>query len=106
MAGKVNRAMAPSVRMAAMAVEVSSSSGSMAPCAAMIAVTPQIDEPMASSEVNLGGRWKMRPSTVITESERTSSTATNASDSPPMCRTSCNRKRAPTRTIPSFSHSS
>ena len=66
MAGKVKRAIAPRVRMAAMAVEVSSSSGSMAPWAAMMAVTPQMLEPMASREVSLGGSLKMRPSRCIT----------------------------------------
>ncbi len=106
MAGKVKSAMAPRVRMAAMAVEVSSSSGSMAPCAAMMAVTPQMQEPMASRLVSLGGRRKMRPSSVITERERMSSTATSRSERPPMCRTSCSRKRAPTRTMPSLSQSS
>ncbi len=45
-----------------MAVEVSSSSGSIAPCAAMMAVTPQMEEPMASRLVSFGGRRKMRPS--------------------------------------------
>jgi hypothetical protein len=77
MAGKVKRASAPRVRMAAMAVEVSSSSGSMAPCAAMMAVTPQMELPMASRLVSLGGSLKMRPRSVITVSERMSSMATS-----------------------------
>ena len=55
MAGKVKRAIAPRVRMAAMAVEVCFFCGvSMAPWAAMMAVTPQMLEPMASREVSLG----------------------------------------------------
>ena len=69
-AGKVKRAIAPRVRIAAMAVEVSSSSGSIAPWAAMIAVTPQMEEPIARRLVSLGGRRKILPRMVITESER------------------------------------
>ena len=71
--------------MAAIAVEVSSSSESMAPRAAMMAVTPQMEEPMASRLVSLGDRRKMRPSRVITERDRTSSTATSTSERPPGC---------------------
>src|SRR5665213_2418026 len=66
MAGNVNSASAPSVRIAAIAVAVSSSSGSIAPCAAMMAVTPQMLDPIESSEVSFGGRWKTRPSSVMT----------------------------------------
>ncbi len=93
MAGKVKRASAPRARMAAMAVVVSSSSESMALCAAMIAVTPQMELPMASRLVSLGGRRKIFPSSVITLSDKTSSMATRTRLMPPMRRTSERTKR-------------
>ena len=93
--------------MAAMAVEVSSSSGSMAPCAAMMAVTPQMELPIASRLVSLGGSLKMRPSSVITVSERTSSMKTStrrhAAD---VQQVTAERTSRPTSTMPSLSHSS
>ena len=62
--------------------------------------------PMASRMVSLGGSLKMRPSSVMTESERTSSMKTRTRDMPPRWRTSCKRNFAPTRTMPSLSQSS
>jgi hypothetical protein len=47
MAGNANRLNAPNARIAAMAYDASSSSASMALWRAMIADTPQIDEPIA-----------------------------------------------------------
>jgi len=43
--GKTNRLTAPRARIAAIAYDASSSSASIAPFAAMIAETPQIDDP-------------------------------------------------------------
>jgi hypothetical protein len=43
--GKCERLKAPSAKIAALAYETSLSSASMAPLAAMIAETPQIEEP-------------------------------------------------------------
>ena len=40
--------------------------------------------PLARREVSLGGSLKIRPRSVITLRERTSSTATSARESPPM----------------------
>ena len=58
MRGKVKRESAPRARMAAMAVEESSSSASMAPWVAMMAETPQTLEPTARRVVSLGLRLK------------------------------------------------
>src|SRR3954466_6421682 len=52
--GKTNRLTAPSARIAAIAYDASSSSASMAPLAAMIADTPQTDDPIASRLTSFG----------------------------------------------------
>ena len=95
MSGKVKSESAPRARMAAMAVEVSSSSASMAPWVAMMAVTPQTLEPMASRVVSLGPRLKMRPSQVMTSGERTKAMTTKMREMPPSLRTSPRMNRAP-----------
>src|SRR5258708_4188680 len=66
MSGNVNSESAPSARIAAIANEESSSSASIAPCVAMIALTPQTAEPTASSEVNFGFKPNTRPRKVMT----------------------------------------
>ena len=67
--GKVKSERAPSARIAAIAVEESSSSASMAPCVAMMAETPQTLEPTASSVVSCAPSLKVRPSQVMNVSE-------------------------------------
>ena len=53
-----------------MAYDVSRSSASMAPCVAMIADTPQTDEPTASRAVNFGVSLNTRPMKIIIAIER------------------------------------
>ena len=50
----------------------------------VIAVTPQMLDPMARRLVSLGGRRNMCPSRCMIESDSTSSTATSSNASPPM----------------------
>src|SRR2546430_2860444 len=104
--GKVNRASAPSARIAAIAKDASSSSASIAPLVAIIAETPQIDDPTASRLVNLGLSLKMRPSSVIKPIDKISSINTSVRLTAPSLSTSATRKRAPSRTIPVFSQNS
>src|SRR5438105_544409 len=65
-----------------MAKVASSSSASMAPCAAMMAETPQIEEPTASKLVSLGFSLNALPKTVMSAMATTSSMATRASEMP------------------------
>src|ERR1035441_7937112 len=103
MAGNANRLKAPSNRIAPMAYEASSSSASMAPLAAMMAETPRIEEPMASSDVSLGVNPSRLPSQVIKAMEIASSRATKTRLTPPSFKTSPNKKREPRNTMPTFS---
>ena len=68
--GNTNRLTAPSARIAAIAYDASSSSASMAPFAAMIADTPQIDEPIDSRLMSFGDSPNARPSAVISDDRR------------------------------------
>ncbi len=72
----------------------------------MIAVTPQMLEPIASREVSFGGSLKILPSSVITLRLSTNSTNTSRRLMPPIFATSPNTNFAPTSTMPSFSQSS
>jgi hypothetical protein len=106
MRGKVKRESAPRARMAAMAVEESSSSASMAPWVAMMAETPQTLEPTARRVVSLGLRLKVRPSQVMKVREKANAMKTKRRDMPPSLRTSPRMKRAPRRMMPVFSQKS
>ena len=92
--------------MAAMAKVASSSSASIAPLAAMMAETPQIEEPTASRLVSLGFSLNQRPSTVMIAIATASSITTSPRDTPPSLRTSPSRKRAPSSTMPALSQKS
>ena len=89
-----------------MAKEESSSSASIAPCVAMMALTPQTAEPTARSVVSFGRRLKTRPR----KSHEGDGTGDFHGDqpklTPPRFRTSPRRNRAPRRTIPAFSQNS
>ncbi len=61
----------------------------------MIADTPQIEEPMASSEVSFGVSLKALPSQVISTMEMESSSTTAIRLMPPSLSTSPSRKRTP-----------
>ena len=78
----------------------------MAPFAAMIADTPQIDEPMDSRLMSFGDRPNARPSAVIRMIAATSSIATHARLTPPSLTTSPSRKRTPSSTMPALSQNS
>src|SRR5262249_22049009 len=104
--GNVNSASAPSARIAAIANEASSSSASMAPFAAMMADTPQIEDPTASKLVSFGLSLKMRPSNVINAIDKPNSTRTSTRLTDPSLSTSPNKKRAPSRTMPVLSQNS
>src|SRR3984885_431011 len=104
--GNVNSDSAPSARIAAIAVDDSSSSASIAPCVAMIADTPHTADPTASSEVNFGFNPNARPSPCINASASVISIATNPRLIPPSRSTSPSRKRDPSSTIPTFSQKS
>jgi hypothetical protein len=78
----------------------------MAPLAAIIAETPQMEDPMASSEVSFGDSRSHLPSAVISAIDTASSMATNARLTPPNFRMSPSRKRTPSNTIPVFSQNS
>ena len=104
--GNATRLTAPSARMAAIAYEASSSSASMAPRAAMIAETPQIDAPIDNRLVSFGDNPKARPITVMITIDATSSTATQTSEMPPSAAMSPSRNLTPSRTMPAFSQNS
>src|SRR5438067_13200000 len=106
MTGNTNRLTAPSARIAAIAYDASSSSASIAPFAAMIADTPQIDEPMASRLINFDGSLNARPSAVMMTIATASSSATQTRLTPPSFMTSPRRNLTPRRTIPTFSQNS
>jgi hypothetical protein len=106
MIGKAKRPIAPSARIAAMANDASSSSASMAPLAAMIAETPQIEEPIASRLMSFGFSLKARPSQVISAIEIASSSATATRLTAPSFSTSPRRNRTPRSTMPSLSQNS
>ncbi len=106
MGGKVKSASAPRARMAAMANEASSSSASMAPLVAMMAETPQIEDPTANKVVSLGLSLKRRPSSVMNAMDRASSIRTRTRLTAPSLSTSARRKRAPSRTMPVLSQNS
>src|SRR6266481_1078388 len=104
--GNVNRASAPSARIAAMANEESSSSASMAPFVAMMADTPHMEDPTANRLVSLGLSSKMRPRKVMKAIDKTSSINTSTRLTEPSFKTSASRKRAPSSTIPVFNQNS
>src|ERR1041385_189654 len=106
MGGKVNSASAPSAMIAAIANDASSSSASIAPFVAIMAETPQMEEPTASRLANLGLSLKMRPSSVMKPIDKPSSTSTSTRLTEPNLSTSPRRKRAPSRTMPVFSQNS
>src|ERR1700687_4732823 len=83
-----------------MANEESSSSASIAPCVAMMALTPHTAEPTANSEVSLGRRPKARPRKVMNAIATVISMATSARLTPPSFSTSTRRKREPSSTTP------
>src|SRR4249920_2573368 len=93
--GNTTRLTAPSARIAAIAYDASSSSASMAPFAAMIADTPQIDDPIASKLISFGDSLNARPSAVINTIAAASSTATHARLTPPSLTTSPSRNLTP-----------
>src|SRR5205807_10574787 len=86
--------------------EESSSSASMAPLVAMIALTPHTAEPTASSVVSLGLRLNSLPRNVMNASEPAISMATRTRLTPPSFKMSPSRKREPSSTIPAFSQNS
>ncbi len=106
MSGKVKSEMAPRARMAAMAVEESSSSASIAPWVAMMAETPQTEEPTESSVVSCGPSLKARPNQVMKARDRAKAMKTRTSEMPPSLRMSPRTKRAPSRMIPALSQNS
>ena len=78
----------------------------MAPLAAMMAETPQIEEPMASRLVSLGLSRNQRPITVMMAMATTSSMPTSKREMRPSLRTSPRRNRAPSSTMPALSQKS
>ncbi len=78
----------------------------MAPLAAMMADTPQMEEPMASRLVSLGVSPNQRPSRVMSMIDTPSSTATRTRLTPPSRSTSPMRKRTPRKTMPALSQNS
>ena len=106
MSGNVNNAMAPSARMAAIAKDASSSSASIAPCVAIIAETPQTDDPTASSALRFRFNPNRRPSHVMKVMASASSITTSTRLTLPISARSPTRKRAPSRTIPVLSQKS
>ena len=90
-----------------MAMAASSSSPSMEPWAAMMArETPHTAVPTASREASFGSRPNLRASHSISASDPAISTTTSARLIPPSCSTSPRAKRAPSRTMPTFSQKS
>jgi hypothetical protein len=89
-----------------MAYEESSSSASMAPCAAMIAETPQTDDPIASRSVSFGRKPNAFPSAVIKRRETVISMATRIRVTPPSFRMSPRMNREPSSTMPVLSQNS
>ena len=89
-----------------MAKVASSSSASIAPLAAMMAETPQMEDPTASRLVSLGLSRNQRPSRVMMAMATASSIATSVSETPPSLSTSPSRKRAPSSTMPALSQKS
>ena len=106
MSGNTNRLTAPSARIAAIAYDASSSSASMAPLAAMIADTPQIEDPIASRLTSFGDKPNARPSAVISTIAAASSIATQTRLTPPSLTTSPSRNRTPSSTMPALSQNS
>ena len=104
--GNTNRLIAPSARIAAIAYDASSSSASIAPLAAMMADTPQIDDPIANRLISFGGNRNARPSAVMITIATASSSATQTRLTPPSLTTSPSRNRTPSNTIPTFSQNS
>ncbi|OLD21197.1 MAG: hypothetical protein AUJ01_02635 [Acidobacteria bacterium 13_1_40CM_3_65_5] len=104
--GKTNKLTAPSARIAAIAYDASSSSASIAPFAAMMAETPQIDDPMASRLINFGGNLNARPSAVMMAIATASSSATQTRLTPPSFTTSPSRNLTPSSTMPTLSQNS
>src|SRR5258708_38563727 len=88
--------------MAAMAKEESSSSASMAPLVAMMALTPQTAEPTAKSVVSLGRRPNRRPRKVMKDNEPAISMKTSRRLTPPRFQTYPSKKREPRRTMPAL----
>src|SRR4249920_3794117 len=88
MTGNTNRLTAPSARIAAIAYDASSSSASIAPFAAMIADTPQMEDPIASRLMSLGARRNARPSAVMITIATVSSSTTQRRLTPPSLTTS------------------
>jgi hypothetical protein len=89
-----------------MAYDASSSSASIAPFAAMIADTPQIDAPMESRLVSFAGSLKTRPRAVMTTIEIASSSTTATRLRPPSLSTSPSTNRTPSSTMPALSQNS
>src|SRR3989442_14981302 len=106
MSGKTNRLTAPKARIAAIAYDASSSSASMAPFAAMMADTPQIDDPIDSRLISFGDSLNARPSAVISAIATASSKATHARLTPPSLTTSPSTNRTPNNTMPALSQNS
>src|SRR3954451_9136591 len=106
MSGNVNNEIAPRANMAAIAYDESSSSASIAACGAMMAETPQIEDPTASSVMSLGLSLNALPSTVMNASESAISMRTSASERPPSLSTSPMRNLAPRSTMPALSQNS
>src|SRR5437762_1654359 len=106
MRGNVNNEIAPRANIAAIAYDESSSSASIAPCVAIIAETPHMDDPTASSVMSLGLSLKALPITVMNASESVISMKTRASEMPPSLSTSPMRNLAPRRTMPALSQNS
>src|SRR6267378_6055292 len=100
MIGKTNKLTAPSARIAAIAYDASSSSASIAPFAAMMADTPQIDDPIDSRLISFGDNPNARPSAVISAIATTSSNATQARLTPPSLTMSPNTNLTPNNTMP------
>src|SRR6476469_3666130 len=94
MSGNTNRLTAPSARIAAIAYDASSSSASMAPLAAMIAETPQTDDPIDNRLTSFGDSPNARPSAVINTIAAASSMTTHA------------RLTLPSSTMPALSQNS
>ena len=65
-----------------------------------------MDEPIASREMSLGRSLNQRPSMVMKTSEKPISKTTRIREIPPKRSRSLSTKRAPSRTMPSFSQNS
>src|SRR6187402_1681810 len=78
----------------------------MAPLAAMMAETPQMEEPIANRLVSFSERPKRRPIQVIDTIEKASTKDVKMRVVAPRRKTSPSKNRTPSKTMPSFSQNS